>query len=123
MDEVTVKKADLLAKLKDNREKHIQLYKDAMEGYYVQKEAELTAALEKIRAKKNVGKNIQFTKPLNHQQQYDEAIAMLEMSVAEEITLRRREFTEYVQDTWVSESERNFMRTMALSSSNSAAYL
>lgn len=60
--------------------------------------------------------------PVSHEEQYEEVIQMLEMSVENEITLSKHEFQSYVQDKWVSASEKSLLRSLALSSSNSALY-
>lgn len=122
MDEVKVEKATLLAKLKENRETHIQLYKDAMEGFFIDNIKRTEKLLEQLKANKIPKYGVNPNPPVNHESQYDEAIAMLEMSVDSQVKLSRHEFSQYVQDTWVSATEKNMMRAMALSSSNSAMY-
>lgn len=122
MDEVKVKRVDLLAKLKENRKNHTQLYKDAVEGYKVETTKRLEKALKKVKADELIG-SVSITVPNDRTEQYDEAIAMLEMSVEDEIVLPKYEFNNYVLDKWISVNERHMMRTMALSSSNSATYI
>ena len=121
MQEVTVTKEELLKTLRDNRTAHIQLYKDAVEGFKVESKKKLEKALASL-DKGTMPKSMSFHPPVDHTEQYDEAIKMLEMSVDTNITLSRHEFTQYVQDSWISQSERMMMRSMALSSSNSNLY-
>lgn len=122
MNSVTVSKEELLKVLKENKEKHIQIYNDAMEGLRIEFRQKLERTLEDVRAQKEVEFNVRIETPVNHEEQYDEVIEMLEMSTESTITLSRGEFQSYVQDKWVSQSEKNFMRTLALSSSNSHLY-
>lgn len=122
MDEVTVKKDELLEKLKTNREAHAQLFKDALEGFRVESKKKIEKALAGME-KGTLPRSLNFTIPINRTQQYDEAIEMLEMSVSEEVTLRRYEFNQYILDSWIAPQELQGLRAMALSSSNSKAYL
>lgn len=122
MDEVNLDKKELLAKLKENRAKHVQLYKDALEGFYVDRAKVLESALAKIKSGKTPHNQINFVEPVNHESQYDEAIAMLEMSVDKQVTLSRHEFSQYVQDSWISRNEMQMLRGYALSSSNAGFY-
>lgn len=121
MDTVTVSKTELITKLKANRESHSQLFKDALEGYFVEVAKKLDAARAKIKAGKTI-QHLNFPVPVDHTKQYDEALVMLEMSVDDEIELRRAEFNNYILDQWISIDEKNLLRGMALSSSNSAMY-
>lgn len=122
MNNVTVAKEELLKTLKENREMHIQIFHDALEGVRIQYRKLLEKELEKLVAGKEVKATVSISMPFNHEEQYDEVIEMLEMSVDDEIELTRHEFTQYVQDKWVSDSEKNMLRTYALSSSNASLY-
>lgn len=122
MDNVTVKRTDLLEKLKENRTNHSQLYKDAVEGFFTDTKKKLEKALARIE-KNEIISSVSVTQPTDHTEKYDEAIAMLEMSVSDEIELRSSEFNNYVLDKWVSQAEKNMLRNLALSSSNGAFYI
>lgn len=122
MDEVKLHKSELLEKLKANRDSHTQLYKDAVEGFKVVAKDKLEKALATLE-KGSLPNSISFSQPVDHTQQYNEAISMLEMSVDEKITLRRGEFNSYVLDSWVSDTEKSMMRTLASASSNFANYV
>lgn len=122
MDIVTVKRTELLGIVKKNREAHAQLYKDAVEGFQVDVKKKLERAMKKVDAGELMS-GLSFQVPVDHTEQYDTVIAMLEMSVDENIELRMHEFQNYVQDKWISASEKALMRGLALSSSNARAYL
>jgi hypothetical protein len=110
MREVKVKTAELLEKVKANREKHIKEYEEAVAGY---KEA-ATEAVEKAMAKlKKQIEDLQegevlhlaavvfdLEVPQNHEKDYDQVILMLEMSVDEELSIKADEFACYVMDDW-----------------------
>ena len=122
MNNVTVSKEELLKVLKENREKHIQIYNDALEGIHVEYKKLLEKELKRLEDGKSVKTSLSIEMPTSHEEQYDEVIEMLEMAVSKEVTLSRHEFQQYVQDKWISQSEKNILRTFALSSSNSALY-
>lgn len=121
MDEVIVNREALLKKLIENRDAHQKVYKDALDGFFVETEKRLIKAIKKIENKQIIS-SISISAPVDHTEQYEEAIAMLEMSVEEEITLRKHEFNNYVLDSWISTSEKNLLRTYALSSANAGLY-
>lgn len=122
MENVIVKRVALLAKLQENLAAQSQLYKDAVDGYQKVSTAKLTKALKKIAAGDMVT-SISLTVPQDRTEQYDDAIALLEMSVDEEIKLTKYEFQNYVLDAWISQPEKHMMRTYAASSTNSAKYI
>lgn len=122
MNNVTVSKEELLKVLKENKEKHVQIYNDAIEGVRVEYKKLLEKELKRLEDGKSVKTSISIDMPSNHEEQYDEVIEMLEMAVSTEVTLTRHEFQQYVQDKWISQSEKNLLRNFALSSSNSALY-
>lgn len=122
MNNVVVSKDELLKVLKENKEKHVQIYNDALEGVRVEYGKLLRKELKKLEDGKEVKSSVTITMPVSHEEQYDEVIQMLEMSVEKEIELTRHEFQQYVQDKWISASEKNLLRSYALSSSNSAFY-
>lgn len=118
---VRIKRSDLVAKLKENREKHAQLFKDAMEGYFVDTRKKLESKLKDLDNKK-VLSSVSFSVPTDHTSEYDDLIKMLEMSIDDELELSKHEFDNYVLDKWISHSEKTMLRAMALSSSNAGAY-
>lgn len=119
---VKVKTEDLLKILVENRDKHSQLYKDAMEGYFVETKAKLEKKLKDIEDKKSFS-SFKVNVPRDHTEDYNRIIDMLTMSQDTELVIQSNEFNQYVRDEWISHEEKSMMRAMALSSSNSAAYL
>jgi len=100
MQNIKVRKADLLTKLKDNRKTHKENYDKAVEVY---KKA-LVVYLQKMLARAEKGKKvtqyIDLVTPTHNLAEYDRIIAMLEMTIEEEIELTEAEFTQYVLDNW-----------------------
>lgn len=120
-NEVRIKRDELIEKLKENRDSHAQLYKDAMEGYFVDTEKKLTKKLAELKAGK-VLSSISFSIPRDHTKEYDRLIKMLEMSQDVELVLSSHEFNQYVLDEWINDQEKTMLRAMALSSSNAGLY-
>jgi len=110
MHQVKVKRGELLEKVKANRQQHIREYRDACEGYKTQAIAridEIAADLREKITNLKAGKMIDLVAvrfgldaPRSFEKSYDQAIAMLEMSVDDEITLTDHEFAQYVLDDW-----------------------
>lgn len=123
MNQVTVARVELLKVLKENREKHVKIYEDALEGVRVEYKKLLEKELKKLEDGKEVKSSVSVSMPRNHEEEYTEVIEMLEMSVEDEVTLSKHEFQNYVQDKWISQSEKDLLRHYALSSSNSAFYV
>jgi hypothetical protein len=122
MNEVTVSKEKLLSTLRENKAKHVEIYTDAVEGVRVEYRKLLEKEIKKLDDNKTVKAYVQIDMPTSHEEQYQDVIEMLEMSVDDEVTLSKHEFANYVQDKWISASEKNMLRTYALSSSNFANY-
>jgi len=110
MRDVKVKKLELLSKVKQNREKHIAEYKEAVEGYKEAALDEIQKGVDKLKSQVeslNDGEMIRLAAvsfhlpvPENHEQDYDQVITMLEMSVDDELTIKSDEFACYVMDNW-----------------------
>lgn len=108
--EVKVKRDELLAVLQENREQHIQDYKDACEGYRemaLQKIDEVMGDLKKQinnlkegQAISNIGIGFSLPAPESHEKAYDQIIRMMEMSVDEVIELTASQFGCFVMDDW-----------------------
>lgn len=109
---MTYKREDVLARVKENREKHAIDLEKAMEGYRLEVLEKLeevaTKSLKELQAVEKDGlsawKNSYFyvkpDKPEDHRGDYDQVIDMLEMAQLSEIELDRSEFTRYVRDEW-----------------------
>lgn len=110
MREVKVETSVLLSKVKANREKHIREYKEACDGYRdaaLLKIDEVTASLKRKIAELREGQVIALMGvsfgldvPQDHSKDYDQAIAMIEMSVDTNIVIQSEEFAQYVMDDW-----------------------
>ena len=110
MRKVKVKRDELLAKVRVNREKHVAEYDEAVAGYKQAAAKAIDRAMEKLKrqvADLEAGEVLQLAAvqfdlavPQNHSMDYDQVIAMLEMSVDEELEIQSDEFACYVMDDW-----------------------
>lgn len=100
MTKVKVNKKDLLKKLKENREKHNTIFLEALDGYKKAVIEVLEDRLVDAKSGKRIPHHIDLVEPMDQTREYDQAIAMLEMSVDKQIELTQHEFAAYVMDKW-----------------------
>lgn len=112
MNSVEVKKSELLEVVKKNRDNHRAVFLKAQEGYRKAVIKELDDMLEQARKGDKIKRAVTLEAPHDHTGEYDEVIAMLEMSVDNLIELQRQEFNQYVLDKW-SWSEYDFANKTA----------
>jgi hypothetical protein len=95
--QLVVKKADLIAQIKKNKEVHIKAYAKAVVAY--KKEA-LKQLAEQTKAAKEGKLNIHLnlTSPISLANHYDELVEMFELEVREEIEISQQEYNEYYKD-------------------------
>src|SRR5271157_465731 len=96
MHSVTVKRIELLEKIKVNRDGHRDLFLKAQEGYRLDVIAELEQHLKDARNRKKISRSLTLPEPQDHTEDYDSVIAMLEMSVDQNIELDAGSFQQYV---------------------------
>jgi hypothetical protein len=110
MRDVKVRRSELLEKVTANRQKHIEEYDEAVAGYKAAALAAIERGVTKLRQQvtdleagevlRLVAVSFDLAVPENHAKDYDQVIAMLEMSVDEELSIRSDEFACYVMDDW-----------------------
>jgi hypothetical protein len=98
--EALVNRLVLLETLKENRDKHRQVFEEAQEGYRTAVIAELDAMLAEAKAGKRVKRAVTLPEPVDQTKDYDRVIRMLEMDVREDIELEEHEVAQYVLDDW-----------------------
>ena len=98
---VRVKREELLAKVKANREKHIRDFFAATEGYKEERTRVLREALAKAETE-DASKDlyVHLEAPHNHTEDYDRVIDLLTMSLDSEVDLPSDEFDRYARDKW-----------------------
>lgn len=95
---IKVKKGDLIAKIKENKENHIKEYEKAIHAY---REEALRQLRTQIKSVENGALNakLNLITPIDNSDNYDKIIEMFEWEVENEVELEQDEFQEYVQDT------------------------
>lgn len=102
---------DILARVKENRDKHAAEHKEALEGYYIEVEESLLDIAKRAKAQAKLALaqqdpqethfGVRASKPENHTADYDRIIDMLELAKDDKIELDEGEFSRYVRDEWV----------------------
>lgn len=119
MQNVTVKKQDLITKLLASKEKHEKEYRESVIDFRKAINIHLERASSKVKGvkdpvtlKKLKSFYINIPAPFHYLDSYDQVLAMLNMSVEDNITLTFNEFQQYVQDKWLG--ARQFASNKAL---------
>ena len=99
--EVTVKREELLERLRENREKHEQEFDQAISQW----QNELQSSIESIKpnAEFEFPQSLEQLRddcPVSHVNDYDQAIDMFGMCVTEEIKLDSDAFNTFCRDEW-----------------------
>tara|TARA_Y100000310_G_C20672285_1_gene810953 strand:- start:1190 stop:1591 length:402 start_codon:yes stop_codon:yes gene_type:complete len=96
----TIPKEKLLDKLRDNRDKHAAIVKEAQEGYIDKAQQAIKKKLAELKRKNIVSLHFSLYPPKDHTEAYTTVIKMLEMSTDEHIVLTASEFRQLVEDEW-----------------------
>jgi hypothetical protein len=97
----TIEKAKVLERLRANRDRHRQVFEDAMVGYRAEAEAALRAKLEEVsngRLPKQI--RVSLYRPEDHTRDYDRVIEMIELDTGGTWTMSEQEFAQYMRDDW-----------------------
>ena len=98
---VTVKRKELLERLKENREKHADVYQDALTFW----QEELQAVVDKLNSEKYIEfppilDKLRNDCPKSYVDEYDKVIDMFGMSCDEEIKVESGMFNQFCRDEW-----------------------
>ena len=94
---IRVNKAKLIAKIEENKARHIKTYAKAVVAYKAEALKQL-AEQTKIAEEGGLMVKISLTTPVDNRLNYDKIIAMFDWDVADEVELEQQEFNEYIQD-------------------------
>lgn len=100
MNDVNLNRVELLQIVRENRQKHVDGYKEDVIKYKklvlsILKENEKCILADDITNIKNIP-----SEPSNYIVDYDRAIRMLELSIDDTITLSEKDFNRLVLDEW-----------------------
>ena len=121
MKTVRLRKIELLGKLGVNRDKHKEIFLEALEGYKKAIIDALESRLADAKAGKRIDTYINLEQPIDQTKEYDRVITMLEMSLDAEIELDERQFAQYVMDNWSWKSQ--FLTTNSVYSRTAATVM
>ncbi len=120
MNTITVKKADLLRIIKENRNKHHAVFIEALDGYKLAVIKALEESLDDARK----GKRVKFSRiTLVQPMEYDQTIGMLEADIDAEVKVTRDEYRQYVLDKWHWDKMYSASNRRYTTSESSRAYL
>lgn len=97
---ITANKAEILARLKVNREKHSKIVAEAREGYVKDAKEALKRRLKQLNEGKITSLVFSLHVPEDHTKEYDLAIEMLELSQTPVVELTSDQVQCLVQDRW-----------------------
>lgn len=97
---VTVNTTELLVKIKANRARHLNTYKQALEVYRIKSIAKLNEIVDLLEEGKMPDTYIKLPVPEEHIDDYDRVISMIEMTTSNEILLNEQTYSNLVLDSW-----------------------
>ncbi len=100
---------ELLTKLRENRETHVNMVKEAKKNYLVALKQELEQKLADLNAGKKISTSSNLSVPGDNSAEYDTAISMLAMTTDTTIQLTQAQYNSYAMDQW--NWKRNFLAT------------
>lgn len=95
---INVNKADLIAKIKENKENHIKEFDKAVVAYKEVALKQLKKQLERVE-EGALDATLDLITPVNNGDNYDNILQMFEWEEEDIVQLEQAEFQEYVQDT------------------------
>jgi len=96
---INVKKSELIAKIRENKEKHKADYLEAEAAYRAEAKKQLAEQKKRL-DKGELDIRIQLTTPVNRETEYDKIIQTFEWEIKDEVELSQGEFNEYVLDEY-----------------------
>lgn len=100
MDVIQVDKQQLLDKLRENRENHINTYEEVLQAYQEKCIKLLEEHIERIRSGAVEKVNVSLPAPENHEDEYDRAISMVEWHQGDQLELDSFQFDNFIRDQW-----------------------
>lgn len=103
MKTVKVKKDQLRETLLENKETHVKDFELAWEKYHervIHNVEQLLQHAKDVKKGEPVNVHIGLQAPVNHEEDYERALEMLEWEVGDHVELTQAEFQQLVQDDW-----------------------
>lgn len=112
---IKVEKAKLIQQIKENKERHIKEFENAVVAYKVEALKQLNEQIKKVE-QGALDAILNLVTPVNNGENYDKIIEMFEWEVESEVELSQEEFNEYVQDETQFARDAKFSNTFYSSS-------
>lgn len=100
MHEITVNKAELIAIMKANREKHHAIVLEAQDGFRAAVIKRLDEMLKAASEGKKIDIAVGLQMPMDMTDEYDTVIGMLELDINPSVDLDMTQYKNFVQDEW-----------------------
>ena len=94
---IKVVKADLIKKIIENKEAHIEAYAKAEVAYKKEALKQLAELTDKVN-KGDMTVRLNLTTPVDNRKNYDKITGMFEWDVEDEVELSQQEYNEYILD-------------------------
>jgi hypothetical protein len=115
MEQLLLDKEELLDILRLNRDKHREVFTEALASYKKVLLADAEAKVKALQRGKIPDLQIRFTRPEDHTRDYDRVIRMVQMHQDEYYGMTEQDFAQYVEDDW------HWKRQWAVTASSYAA--
>jgi hypothetical protein len=95
--ELTIKKSDLITRIKANKEEHVKDYETAIIAYRAEAKRQLENAMKELEDG-SLSIKLHLITPVNRADEYDKVAEMFEWETRDEIKITQNEFNNYVHD-------------------------
>lgn len=100
MNAITIDKQRLIETLATNRSLHKHEFETASAGWLKKATEYLQQRVDDALAGRKIDLRFDLPQPLDHTDDYDRVLLMLDFAVGDTFTLTEQEFAWYVQDEW-----------------------
>lgn len=98
--EIKVDRESLLERLENNREKHIEQYKEALRGYRVKCVEFFEEQLELAKQGRDFKTSFNGSKPTSYSDDYDLSVSMVRYHTGDTLTLNSNDARCFLEDKW-----------------------
>jgi len=95
---ININKADLIAKIKENKQAHIKDYTEAVEAFKIQANNQIEKAGKHLESGELNEIKLNLKVPVNKESEYDKLVIMFEWEQKDIVELSQQEFNEYILD-------------------------
>ena len=100
MNTVQIERKELLRILKENKEKHVQEYNEAIVERNIVVVEQMRELIVQFESGEKDLEHITFPLPKSQEKEYNKAIRMVELDVRDSIELSEHDFEQWVLDEW-----------------------